>query len=338
MADGLVISDVSYSGTFASYFWIPATFGLDTVQKGIVYVQDGIKKKHTIGRVDFSQPLQSRQATPTSSGSWTIDGRTLEPHDLMLYTEFNPRDFEAHWLAEQLSPTLLARELPVTAENYMLQIALNRMFEQIETSIWMGSTTYTATPGTAGNGQLVWFDGFLKKMVNDSAVQKVASPYTLTAAASDGSHTNIVDALNSLLTLAATNKKALLSKANRYERLKFIVSINTEQIYQTYITTSLTYKGVNTTDRGTNTFKGYEIVPVAGMPDDTIIFCEATPGTDSNLYIGMNSTEDNNLQLMRLQNNSELFFIKGLMKYDVQYAFSEQVFLFTTLTSGTFTA
>ena len=49
----------------------------------------------------------------------------------MLYTEFNPRDFEAHWLAEQLSPTLLARELPVTAENYMMQIGLNRMFEQL---------------------------------------------------------------------------------------------------------------------------------------------------------------------------------------------------------------
>jgi hypothetical protein len=50
----------------------------------------------------------------------------------------------------------------------------------------------------------------------------------------------------------------------------------------------------------------------------------------------MNSTEDNNLQLMRLQNNSELFFLKGLMKFDVQYGFSDQVFLYTTLTSDYF--
>ena len=50
----------------------------------------------------------------------------------------------------------------------------------------------------------------------------------------------------------------------------------------------------------------------------------------------MNSTEDNNLQLMRLQNNSELFFLKGLMKFDVQYGFSEQVFLYTTLTTASF--
>lgn len=334
----LVISDTAYAGTFASYFWLPATFGMDTIQKGAVYVQDGIKKSHTIGRVDFANPLQPRTATPTSGGTYTIDGRSLTPLDIMFYTEFNPRDFEQHWLAEQLSPTLLARELPVTAENYMLQMGLNRALEQIENAIWMGSTTYTAAAGTAGNGQLKFFDGFLKKMVNDSAISQVASPLPLSAAASSGSVYNIVDAMNALLVLAATNKKALLSRPTRYERLKFFVSINTEQIYQTYITTSLTFKGVNTTDRGINKFKGYEIVPLAGMPDDTILFCEGLDDTSSNLYVGMNSTEDNNLQLQRLQANSELFFLKGLMKYDVQYGFSEQIFLFTTLTTGSFTA
>lgn len=334
----LVINDTTYAGTFASYFWLPATFGMDTIQKGVVYVQDGIKKTHTIGRIDFSNPLQKRAATPQSSGAFTIDGRTLTPAEMMLYTEFNPRDFEQHWLAEQLTPTLLARELPVTAENYMMQMALNRTFEQVENGLWMGSTAYTAVPGTSGNGQLVFFDGFLKKMVSDTAVLKVASPFTLTTAVSDGSHTNIVDAMESLLTLAAVNKKALLSNSNRYKRLRFICSINTEQIYQKYLTTTLTFKGVNTTEQGINKYKGYEIVPLAGFPDDTILFAEATDGTDSNLYVGMNSMEDNNLQLQKLQANSEIFFMKGLMKYDVQYGFSDQVFLFTTLTASSFTA
>lgn len=334
----LQINDTTYAGTFASYFWLPATFGMDTIQKGGVYVQDGIKKKHTIGRVDFANPLQPRQATPTTSGTFTVDGRVLEPADVMLYTEFNPRDFEQHWLAEQLSPTLLARELPLTAENYMMQIGLNRMFEQIELGLWMGSTAYSAVPGASGNGQICFFDGFLKIMVSDAAVKKVASPLPLSAAASSVSVYNIVDAFNALLQLTATNKKALLSRPNRYQRLKFFVSINTEQIYHTFITTSQTFKGVNTTEQGINKFKGYEIVPLAGLPDDTIIFCEGLDDVSSNLYVGMNSTEDNNLQLMRLQNNSELFFLKGLMKFAVQYGFSEQVFLFTTLTAGDFTA
>jgi len=333
----LVITDTAYAGTFASYFWLPATFGMDTIQKGAVYVQDGIKKAHTIGRIDFAQPLQKRAATPTTSGTFTVSGRDLVPQDLMIYTEFNPRDYEQHWLAEQLSPTLLARELPVTAENYMMQIGLARAMEQLEIGIWQGSKDYTAEPGTPGNGQICFFDGFLKKMVNDSAIYQVPSPLPLTAAASSGSVYNIVDAMNALINLAATNKKALLSRATRYDRLKFFVSINTEQIYQTFITTTQTFKGVNTTERGINKFKGYEIVPLAGMADDTILFCEGLPETDSNLYVGMNSTEDNNLQLQRLQANSELFFLKGLMKYDVEYGFSEQIFLYTTLTAASFT-
>lgn len=334
----LTINDTTYAGTFASYFWLPATFGMDTVQKGGVYVQDGIKKKHTIGRVDFANPLQPRHATPTTSGTFTVDGRVLEPQDLMVYTEFNPRDYEQHWLAEELSPTLLARELPVTAENYMIQIGLQRTFEQIELGLWMGSASYTAIPGTSGNGQICFFDGFLKKMIGDSAVLKVPSPFPLTTAATAGSVYNIADAMSALLKLAAVNKKALLSRPTRYDRLKFFVSINTEQIWYDYITTTQTFKGINTMERGINKYKGYDIIALAGMPDDTILFCEGLDDVSSNLYIGMNSTEDNNLQLMRLQNNSELFFLKGLMKFDVQYGFSEQAFLFTTLTAASFNA
>jgi hypothetical protein len=328
----LLINDTSYAGTFASYFWLPATFGMDTIQKGAVYVKDGIKKKHTIGRIDLTNPLQPRAATPVSNatnGNFTIDGRVLEPQDHMFYTEFNPRDFEEHWLAEQLSPTLLARELPLTAENYMMQIALNRTFEQIETEIWMGSTTYNASPGDPGNGQLMFMDGFMKKFVNDSGVVTIANPVALSAS-------NILTQMDALIAAVAINRKALISRANRYERMKFFMSIESEQFYQAALVTGVTFKGLNTMDRGIKPWKGYEVVPVAGFPDDTILFCEGLPDTSSNLYVGMNSTEDNNLQLMRLQNNSELFFLKGLMKFDVQYGFSNQIFLYTTLTPGYF--
>lgn len=327
----LVINDTSYSGTFASYFWIPATFGLDSVRKGITYVQDGIKKKHTIGRVDYSFPLQDRIPTPTSGGQWTIDGRVLEPQSMMAYTEMLPSLFEAHWLAEQLSPTLLSRKVPVTAENYMLQIMLNRAFESIETGIWMGSTAYSAIPfdDPSGKGQIKYFNGFMQRIVNDSSVLAYGSPAAITTS-------NIPTFLDGLIRLIATNKKAMLANPNRYSRLKFLVSINTAEIYNEYITTGLTFKGLNTMEQGIKPWKGYEIVPIAGVPDDTIIFCEALPDPSSNLYIGMNSMEDNTLEINRVQNNSELYFMKGLMKYDVQYGFSDQIAVMTTLTSADF--
>jgi len=308
---------------------------MDTVQKKAVYVKDGIKKAHTIDRMDYSQPIQPRTATPISGpSSFTIDGRTLTPKDMMIYSEVNPRNFETSFIAEDLSPTLLSRGIPATVETYMLQIAL-RAFEQQETGIWQGSLSYTAIPGSAGNGQLCFFDGFLKKMVNDSAVLQVSSPLPLAAETASGVY-GVADAFDALISLAATNKKALLARSKRYDRMKFFISVATEQLYQTWLTTGVTFKGQNTMDRGIKPYKGYTVETLAGMADNTIVFAEGIPDTSSNLYLGINSTEDNALQLQRLQNNSELFFIKGLMKMDTQYGFSQEVFLFTTLTAASF--
>lgn len=334
MTDGLVISDTSYAGTFASYFWIPATYGMDSIRKGAVYVQDGIKKQTTIGRVDFTNPLQPRKATPVQGASqFNVDARVLAPKDMMCYAEFNPRDYEAHWLSEQLSPTLLARELPVTAENYMMQIALNRAFEQIELGIWQGYSGYQAvTDPTDPRYQIQYFDGFIWKFLNDPQVVLAASPGVLISGPTAGGNVNIGDAFFNALK---GTKKALLSNPARYNRLKYLVSIEDEQIYQDYLTIQA-FKNNNTTDRGLNLYKGYEVVPIAGLPKNTFVFCEVTGGPDSNLHVGMNSMEDNALELMRLQNNSELFFLKGLMKYDVQYAFSPQTYVYTTLTLSSF--
>lgn len=332
MADnGLVINDTSYAGTFASYFWVPATFGMDTVRKGAVYVNDGIKKKKTVGSIDFSNPLQPRKATPVQGSSqFTVTGRVLEPKDMMLYSEFNPRDYEAHWLAEQLSPTLLARELPVTAENYMMQIALNRTFEQIELGLWQGWSGYSAvTDATDPRYQIQYFDGFIWKFLNDATVKFAQSPAVLTTS-------NIGDAFEDAINTLTSAKKALLANPARYERLKFLVSIEDEQIYQKYLTTTLTFKGNNATEKAINKYRGYDVVAIAGLPKDTFVFCEVTGGPDSNLHVGMNSMEDNNLQLQKLQNNSELFFLKGLMKYDVQYAFGNQTYVWTTKTTNSY--
>lgn len=333
----LDIQEQSYSGTYASYFWLPATFSMDTVQKGVVYVQDGIKKEHTIDRLDIINPLQPREATPISQGAFTITGRTINPKDVMAYIEFNPRSFETNFLAEKLSQTLLTRELPVTAENYMMQMALNRIFEQIELGIWQGSVAYAGKyPYGDPRYQLQFFDGFMKKFVNDAAVVQIANPLPLTAAATGGGFQNILDAMDALISSVAANKKALLSSVRRFERMKFVMSIASEYIYQAALTTGLTFKGLQTMEAGVKPWKGFEIVSLAGVPDNTILFCEALPDTTSNLYVGCNSTEDNKLMLRPVSNPSELWFLKGLMKFDVQYGFSEQIFLYTTLTAANF--
>lgn len=327
--DSLVVSDTTYAGTFAPYFILPATFGMNTVEKGLVYVKDGIKKTHTIGKLDFDKPLQPRVANPTTSGgNITITGNTLTPADIMLYQEFNPRDLEAHFVSEEMSAKLLERQLPVSVENYITMLVVQRAFEQFEIGMWMGSTDFSAAADTDPEYQYQFFDGFLKRMIADSAIYSVGSPSAITSS-------NVDDALQDLLELVAVNNKAMLARADRYSKMKFICSINTAVLYEEFLTTS-TYKNNDTTEAGINKYKGYEIVPVAGMADDTILFTDALAGTEGNLWLGMNSILDENFQLARVNAANELFFLKMLMKMDVNYGFSNKVFLYTTLVAADF--
>jgi hypothetical protein len=340
MAEALVISDTTYAGEAASQFILRPVINADTVQKGCIHVQDGIKKQYTIPRLEVSNLIQRRAATPISQGTITVDARALVPRDLMLYVEFNPRDYEAHWQAVNLSPKLLDRELPPTAEEFTMIQVMARLNEFFENAIWRSRLVFDPTNSgyvtPASKGQVstdsayFYFDGLMTKLLNDASTIQVSSPKILISGTTSGGNENINDALNRIYY---SIPKPLLYKYGP-SGLKFHVSYATQQVYEDYITTSTVYKNNDTTERGINRWKGYEIVPLAGMPDNTIIACVSAPGMESNLWLGVNSAADDDaLQLARLQANSELFFIKGLFKMDTQIGFPDFVVLYTSITA-----
>lgn len=318
-----------------------AVVGADTIEKGCIYVEDGIRKKKSIPRVEVSNFMQKRTATPTSQGEVDVDRKVLEPQDLMLYYEFNPRDYEQHYYAEQLQPKLLGRELPVTAENFMMMQTMKRLNEFFENAIWRSRVEYdvdgaAVDPTTKGESASAsayfYFDGLIKKAIDnatdpDYPTIVVTNPKTLVSGTAGVGEENVGDAFQRCYQLVP---KALLYKYGE-GGLKFHVSYKTQQTYEAWLTTTAVYKNNDYTERGINRFKGYEIKPLAGMPDNTIFVCISKPDVDSNTWLGINSTEDNQLQLMRLQNNSELFFVKGLFKMDTQIGFPDQLVLYTTL-------
>jgi len=330
MAEALNIQDTTWSGNAASYMITRAVVGADTIEKGVIYVEDGIRKKKTIPRIEVSGFMQRRSATPVSQGSVTVDGRVLEPQDLMLYYEFNPRDFEAHFYAEQLQPKLLGRELPVTAENFMVMQTMKRLNEFFENAIHrsrkefdpQGSAVDPTSKGeVAGAAAYFYFDGLIKKALDSADIISVPTPVALT-------YSNIRDKFQAALNLVP---KALLYRYGK-GGLKFIVSYADQLKYEQALRQDL-YKNQDTTESGINRYSGYDVVPVAGLPENTFYVAIAKPDIDSNLWLGINSTEDNQLQLMRLQNNSELFFVKGLFKMDTQIGFADQLVIYTTLTA-----
>jgi hypothetical protein len=304
--------------------------GADTIEKGAIYIEDGIRKKKTIPRIEVSNFMQKRAATPVSQGAVDVDGAVLEPQDMMLYYEFNPRDYEQHFYAEQLQPRLLGRELPVTAENFMMMQTMKRLNEFFEKAIWRSRVEYdpagdnvdpTTKGAAAGDASYLYFDGLVKKALDASGTLAVSSPVTLTKA-------NVRDKFQAGLDLVPD---ALLFRYG-IGGLKFLVGYKTQKLYEQALRED-TYKNQNTTEKGENKYSGYDVVPCAGIPDDTFVICIAKPDQDSNLWLGINSVQDNQLELKKLQANSELFFVKGLFKMDTQIGFSDQLVIYTTLTA-----
>lgn len=338
--DGLVINDTTYAGEAASYMLTRAVVGSDTVQKGVVHVQDGIKKKYTIPRVEVADFMQRRAATPTSKGTMTVDAASLEPKDVMLYTEFNPRDFEAHWFATQLEPRLLDATLPPTAENFVMLQQMKRLNEWFETAWHQSRIQYDpegdnvdpATKGAPASGSplydsdgtvsMYYWDGFIKKALADSNTIEVPSAVALTSS-------NIRDKWS--LAIDTYVPKALLFRYGGMG-LKIVCSYADKNKYEEALRTD-TYKNIDSTETAANRYRGYDVVPCAGIPENTFYVVIARPDTESNMWVGINSVDDNTLQLQRLQNNSELYFIKGLFKADTTFGFYDQLVLYTVQTN-----
>lgn len=306
MANALAISDTTYAGEAASNFIVKAITGNEIVQGGHAYVKDGIKKKYTIPRLSVENLIQDRAPTPTSQGSMKVDGRTLEPEDYMIYVEFNPRDFEDHWFAAQLNKNLIDTRLPVTAESVIIQEVLKAHNNFLGKALMQSDKT--------GTKPFAYFDGFITKAKADSKTVLAASPVALTTG-------NIGQAFQNVLNVAAPGILYDLS-------LKYFVSYKTAQIWEEAQRTG-TYKGVDNTQAGLMRFAGRTVVPIAGMPDNTIMLVKGSADLSSNLWVGMNSTEDATVQLARLQANSELWFIKMLCKADAQIGFTEEAVLYS---------
>jgi hypothetical protein len=340
---GFNITDTTYAGTYESEYMITqATYSLDTINKGLCMVKDGIKKQHTIPRINITSPLGTRVATPnvyTFSGRTAeVDGVTLVPKDIFAYDQFNPRDFETNWFAEQLSPTLLAREIPLTPSNFLMQLYLNRCFEQIERGIWLGSTTYDTTSAATNDvdGQIKYFDGVIKTLMTtySGGTNSYIHPSGAASAVTSYTATNIVTVMQNAYQ---SMPKAILANPKRRANLRFVMSVVDALKYEEYTTTNLPYKGNQPTDQGILRWKGIPVVAVAGMDENNaILLGEFTNSVDSILWVGVNSVDDLFLQIMKLQNNSEEWFFKFLFKIGIAISVPTQLYMHTNLAASYF--
>lgn len=306
---GFDIQDTTYAGEAASTFIVKAITSNDTVQGGHVYVKDGIKKRFTIPRwdADYEDFVQDRAATPVSKGVVDVDGQELDPADYMIYFEFNPRDYEAHWFATMLKPELIDRTLPSTVESVTVQEVLKRHDKYLNKALWNSDKSF-AKPSIYR-----YYDGYIKKATTAADTLIVSSPTTLT-----------VDNIQGELLKGYQ----LIPAALRYDpEMKFFVSYATFDLYaQSQI--AQTYKGIDITKEGSDLFKGRKVVKIADLPDNLYFIAKGKADPSSNLWVGMNSVDDAKLSMKPVANNSELWFVKMNMKVDVQIGWNGETVLY----------
>lgn len=315
MADsGFTLSPNTYAGQAAGQFMLASLTAADMLNNSAVYVKETLSNKFTIPtwKHDYTQFVQNPKATPTpGNGVITNSERYLNLGEYLIYQEFNPNIYADHWFAKDMPELLINRGLPVQANSVVLYEIMRQHATYLNLLINNGNSAGSTYLNVNGEDIGKYIDGFVTKMSADSEVAKVASPTTL-------SNSNIAGEFDK----GFQKIKAAL----RYNpQMRYFCSYLTYDYYTEY-QRNQTYKGIDVTETGVLKYRGHEVVPVADFPENTFYIAKALPTMESNLWMGVNSTDDqNNLQIDKVANNSDFWFVKGKMKVDVNYVFPDEI-------------
>lgn len=299
----------AYAGEVLEQLLVRATTGNELVAGGHIHIQPNITKKFSIPRLKAGKMLQKRKETPVtanSKGDFTIDEKYLEPKDIMVYTEFNPRVFESIWRPFQPTGNLVFAELPSDVQNQLLaELAKVVDFE-------MGGEFINGVYHATDEGK--YFDGILTRIVADNSVIEIATPAPIT-------QSNVIAKMKLV-------RAALPAGIRKNPNLKFYMSPTDADSYEYELTDKPT-KGADYTNMNPERFKGIPVVALADWPKDVIVAAVTSSGIDSNFWGGVSLVDDAEAILIdKISNSSEKYFFKMLMKADTNIVFGEDIVLY----------
>lgn len=320
---GINIGTSTYAGEVLEDLISHAVQGNDTVDNGLIHIESGIQYKKVLPTIKLGDIIQDNKPTPVSptdsKGQYDIGERYLQPEDFMVYLEFNPRDFEQYWKPFQPEGPLVFRELDPSVQAKMLRLLIERKNEFLGEAIWMstkgGGTVGFTTPAGAtdlGVGSNKYWDGYMKRLLlsikDDTAPEKVIS-----------AGSTVIDTGAKVEAALSAIYKACPKQIRKSSRLKFVMDFEMWDLYDEYLSAKDT-KYTENKDVNDYRFKGKQIIPINGMPEQTIILGEFGTGMDSNFWAGVDYANDGDIvKVEPLQANSELYFFQMRMKFDVNF-------------------
>lgn len=307
----------TYAGQAAGAFMLASITAADMVNNGCFYIKETKSNKFVLPTWtnDYTQFVQNPKATPTPGlGKATAGERYLDLGEYLIYQEVNPQEFADHWFAKDMPELLINRGLPPQANSVVLYEVMRQHAKYLNLLVVNGNTAGTSYTNVNGEDIGAYIMGLVPKASADADVRKVTSPIALTNA-------NVAGELD-------RGFQRMKDSVKYSTDMVILCSYLTYDLYTEYQRNAATqpYKGIDVTEQGVKKFRGKTLIPVADFPNDTFIYIKALPTMESNLWMGLNSKSDENtLQFEKLQPNSDLWFVKGKMKVDVNYLFPDEV-------------
>lgn len=297
------VDNPNYSGEVLERILTVATTSNELVEKGLIHVIPGVEKKISIPRLKTGKMLQKRKEDPQvtdSKGDFSYSEQTLEPHDFMAFTVFNPRAFEQIWRKWQPKGNLVFAQLPPDVQNTLL----DSLSKQVQFEL---GDHYVNGEYVDGNDDSKLMNGIL----------------TQAAKASDYVFVDVSKADTMIKKLKAV--RAAIPKAMRPNpSLRIIMSVDDFDKYDDELTERES-KNASETEVNRKRYKGITIETVSAWPDGVIVATICSQDADGNFFAAVNLQNDESvIQIDKVSNASELYFFKLLMKADTNIAFGEE--------------
>lgn len=304
----------------------------ETYKEGLIHIKSGIQKKYALPSVQLGKVIQDRKPTPDSSeGEYIFAERYLEPEDFMIYLEFNPRDYEEYYKEFQPKGNLVFRDLDPKIQATMIRLLMERKTEYINHAIWCSAQAdekakiasaddsvaagATEIGGEDAAGPMKYFNGAIARMLMNAAAPATSEDAKCGQinVAGTGTFADGEAVEKELFAMWQATEPKIRKKAG----LVILMDYKSWDAYNQYMANKTVKYNDNRTENE-HRFQGKKIIPMVALPDDTIIMGCFTTGVDSNLWMGVDYANDEEvLQVDKLQNNSELYFFKMLVKMDV---------------------
>lgn len=301
-----ITRSTSFVGTPVPQLITDLVLGAESIEKGIIHAFPDKRDKVYLNRFyTANHQLGARVATPvTAANAMTKDEKAITPGSLMFYDEFDPRDFEGDWDFLWSQGASVSAEAAAALWSAIKDTVASSVNSDLEEGIWQGDTG-------SGNAWLAQFDGYLKLLDADVSVNTVTPAGAITAA-------NVVAILEAMVAACPPEVQEKSSPA--------IIMSHADKYLYREAARALDFKGTNIDAMIGDTFGGYPIVSTNGVPKNRVIMGNIGSGDTSNFKASTWMDSDrNNVKIERLQNNSDLFFVKVALDFGVNTVYGKEV-------------